>query len=451
MRTILAGIVRFTYKEGTTMPNGRQLAMTALVKLLKDKSYSNLAVNAFLKQNPLPEQERALFTTLVYGVLERKITLDYELSLYLKQPLKKLNPKVYVILLLGAYQILFLDHIPGHAAVNESVKLAKKNGASFASGLVNAVLRKVLTNGLVLPEDKSESYRWSIQYSCPEELIRLWVGSYGREAALDILGYLNEVPPMTIRVNTTLTTKEELTARLADEGISAEDHPLVPDALMLSHTGSIEKLESFREGLFHVQDASSQLCVARLDPRPGETVFDVCAAPGGKTFTMAERMEGTGTVFSYDLHEHRTELIRNGAERLHLSNVKACAADASVFDPERGLADKVLCDVPCSGLGIIGRKPEIRYKALDEIDNLPGLQYHILCISSQYCAPGGRLVYSTCSLNPEENEKVCEKFAEEHPDFKLLSQETILPGSNHCDGFFIAVLEHREANTEGNN
>lgn len=426
------------------MKSARQLAFEVLRKVIRDNSYSNLAVSGVLQQNHLSDEERSFFTALVYGTIERKITLDYELSLYLKQPLRKLNPKVYAILLLGSYQILFLDKVPSHAAVNESVKLTKKNGVSYASGLVNAVLHKIAANGLRLPSEQDHLHYLSVKYSCPEPLISLWIDSYGEDAALGILDYSLGAEPVVIRVNTVKTTLEELTLLLEERGISAHPHSLVGDSLVLENAPAIESLDLFQQGYFHVQDASSQLCCEVLAPRPGETVYDVCAAPGGKSFTMAERMNDRGEVYSYDLYDHRTRLIADGAERLGLHIIHAGQGDASVFHKERKLADRVLCDVPCSGLGIIGRKPEIRYKAAAEIDNLPALQYDILCISARYCRPGGRLVYSTCSLNPAENELVVSHFLKEHKGYRLIQSRTLLPGTDHCDGFFISLIERLE-------
>lgn len=426
------------------MKSARQLAFDVLRKVIREQSYSNLAVNSVLQQNHLSGEERSFFTALVYGTIERKITLDYELSLYLKQPLRKLNPKVYAILLLGAYQVLFMDKIPNHAAVNESVKLTRKNGVSYASGLVNAVLHKAAANGLKLPSEEDHLRFLSVKYSCPEHLISLWIQSYGEEAALGILEYSLGAEPVVIRVNTLKTTSSELTQLFSQRGISSRAHPLIGDALVLDHAPALESLDLFQKGYFHVQDASSQLCCAVLDPKPGETVYDVCAAPGGKSFTLAERMNDEGAVYSYDLYKQRTRLIADGAARLGLQSVHARQGDALVYQKNRKPADCVLCDVPCSGLGIIGRKPEIRYKDPAEIDNLPALQYDILCISARYCRPGGRLVYSTCSLNPAENEAVVARFLEEHSGYSLVQSRTLLPGTDHCDGFFISLLERLE-------
>lgn len=432
------------------MSTARQLAFDCILKIQQKNSYSNLTVAGALKSNALQSADKALFTALVYGVVERKLTLDYNLEQYLTQPLKKLNPKAYVALLLGAYQILFLEKVPVHAAINESVELVKKNGAKFASGLVNAVLRKVAAKGLVLPESPPEGATeekkryYSIKYSFPVELITLWWDAYGEETAVGIMESALGAQPICARVNTTKITAGELISLLAQEGVQAALHPEVEDALLLSETGSVEALDAYQKGLFHVQDASSQICCKRLNPQPGERVYDLCAAPGGKTFTIAQRMEGTGTVLAFDLHEHRVKLIQNGAHRLGLSNVEAKTGNAAEFNEELGLADRVLVDVPCAGLGIVGRKPEIRYKTREEFDYLPSVQYNILDNASLYVAPKGTLVYSTCSLNPAENSGVVARFLEAHPDFRLEREETLFPHVSHTDGFFISILQKVE-------
>lgn len=423
------------------MENPRQLALETLLKLLKNQSYSNLSVAGALSSHELSGADKSFFTTLVYGVLERKVTLDYELSLYLKQPLKKLNPKVYTLLLLGAYQILFLEKVPDHAAINETVKLTRKNGVGFASGLCNAVLRNVAREGLRLPKgDGSLSY-YSVKYSVPEALVDLWVSSYGLEKAEGILQDALGPRPLTVRVNTTKTTLEALQTRLKGEGVAAVPHEFAKDALILEGVGDLSLLSSFREGLFHVQDAASQLCCENLNVEPGMRVYDLCAAPGGKSCTLAELMENQGEVRAFDLYEARVGLIQENASRLGLSIVNSQVGDATAFQPELPPADRVLCDVPCAGFGDIGRKPEIRFRDPGLVDNLPALQYDILNNAEHYLAPGGRLVYSTCSLNPAENEEVVSRFLKSHEHFTLLFEKTYFPQDYHCDGFYNAVLE----------
>lgn len=423
------------------MKSARQLSFELILKVTGEHSYSNLAVNAALREHPLSEQDKSLLTMLVYGVLERKLTLDYNLELYLKQPLKKLHPKAYTALLLGSYQILFADKIPDRAAINESVNLVKQNGASFSSGLVNAVLRKVSANGLCLPPEEEELQYLSVRYSFPIPTIRLWLNAYGKENTLHILQSSLGAPPLYVRVNTTKITAEALVEKMNEEGAQATPVENVPNALLISGVPGVEHMKAFEEGLFHVQDLASQQCCARVNPAPGETVFDLCAAPGGKSFTMAERMQGEGQVHAFDLYEHRVSLIQSGASRLGLSNVTASLGDASVFQEHIGLADRVLCDVPCSGLGIVRRKPEIRYKDLSLVDNLPPLQYDILNNASRYVKPCGWLIYSTCSLNPKENEDVVNRFLQVHPEYEKVSTETLFPDANGSDGFFITVLK----------
>ncbi|MBO7690357.1 MAG: 16S rRNA (cytosine(967)-C(5))-methyltransferase RsmB, partial [Clostridia bacterium] len=346
-----------------------------------------------------------------------------------------------------------LDRVPDHAAINETVKLVKKNGAAYGAGLCNAVLRRVSENGLKLPElpqtpdgdarslTGEQARYYSVKYSVPEALLTLWTEAYGLEKTEGILADALGPRPLTVRVNPTKTTADALVARLQEEGVSAAPHGKVENALVLQEPGSLSELPSFREGLFHVQDAASQLCCQNLDARPGQVVFDLCAAPGGKSCTLAEHMGDSGVVKAFDLHEHRVELIRENASRLGLSCVETAVGDATVYDPENGLADRVLADVPCAGYGDIGRKPEIRFRDPAFVDDLPPLQYNILNNAERYLKPGGRLVYSTCSLNPAENEAVVERFLSAHPDCTLLYQKTCFPHEYQCDGFFNAVIE----------
>lgn len=437
------------------MKNARQTAFEALLKVHKDGAYSNLVVDSLLKENTeLDERDRAFVCNLVYGTLDRLILIDYNLGLYLNQPVKKLKPELHTILRLGAYQILFMDKVPSRAAVSESVNLAKVNKSAFAASLVNAVLRRVADNGLRLPEkSETDPDYLAVKYSCPEWMISLWIDAYGFENAVSLAEKALEAPPTVIRTNTAKITPDELIWKLAEEGIVSRKSEKIEDALVLSTSCAVDELLAYKEGCFHVQDTASQLCCRALDPQPGETVFDLCSAPGGKAFTIAELMKNTGTVRAFDVYQSRVDLIRHGAERLGLGNVFTYLSDASVYNENYGMADRVLCDVPCSGLGIIRRKPEIRFKNRSEIDNLPELQYMILCNAVRYLKKGGRLVYSTCTLNPAENSELCRRFLAEHPDFsavKVLPGEpryngdddfiTLMPHINSTDGFFIAAF-----------
>ena len=434
------------------MATAREAAFRLLFKMEKQGAYSNLLLENSALLNALDGKERALATALVYGVTERLLSLDYELSLYLKTPVAKTNPAALCILRLGLYQILFMQKIPVSAAVNESVKLAKRH-CSFAAPMINAVLRKTATAGFVLPPEYSEQYL-SVKYACPSWLIEQWTREYGEENAKGILASSLEPHGVCVRVNTMKTDLESLKSALEREGVICENGT-VPDSLLLSSLPcAVDRLEAFQKGWFHVQDAASQLCAAALNTKNGMRVFDLCSAPGGKAFTCAELMQNEGEILAFDLYRARVGLIQSGAERLGLSIVRAMEGDASSFNPTLGKADRVLCDVPCSGLGILRQKPEVKYKDPESLRKLPALQLSILENGARYLNDMGRLVYSTCALSCTENEDVCERFLALHPDFCAVSPlpqmqiepfVTLFPHIHHCDGFFIAAFEKRGA------
>ena len=412
----------------------RLLAYKILNKIERDKAYSNITVDAVLNEN---EATSAPFVcAIVYGVLERSITIDYLLSQFLSQPIRKLNPQVLTILRMGAYQIKYMDKVPDSAAVNESVKLSKKVKCAFASGLINSVLRKVATVEAVLPETDNKIYDMSIKYSCPESLVEHYIRDYGYIEADKILSSSIGKVPTYLRVNTLKITPEKLILLLEQEGVRAkcvEDREVSLEVI----SGAAFKTECFKKGYFHAQDLSSQRCIDCLNPREGDIVFDLCAAPGGKSFTIAEKMNNKGEVYSFDLYDHKIKLINDGAKRLGIDIINAQIGDASVFNDKLPKADKVLCDVPCAGLGVIRRKPEIKYKDFAFVDKLCDLQYNILNNASLYVKEKGVLVYSTCSLSKKENEKNCERFLSEHSDFKLEEMVTLIPCKN-SDGFFFS-------------
>lgn len=432
------------------MKSARQTAFEILNKIQRNNSYSNLTLDAFLEKSPSEQQDKKFISALVYGVTERLLTLDYNLSLYLSQPIKKLKPEVLTALRIGAYQILFMKKIPVSAAVNESVKLVKSNKATFASGLVNAVLRKISLNGL--KDDGS----MPVKYSAPQWLCELWCKSYGRENAEKILEASFGSTEAALRVNSLKTDERELSEKLLKGGFICRKSELLPNALLAEGSGAIHKIDCFKDGLFHVQDISSQLCCVALAPEENDTVLDICAAPGGKSFTLAQLMKNKGRLISCDVYEHRLKLIQEGAERLGIGNIEVLLNDGASYNKDLPKADKILCDVPCSGLGVIRKKPEIRYKKAEEVDKLSDLQYAILCISSRYLKIGGKLVYSTCSLNPNENEKIVEKFLREHADFESVrvlenikrygddtDYLTLMPHIHGSDGFFISCLRRK--------
>ena len=445
------------------MPGARSAALKALLRVEGREGYSNLVLNAELNAAGANRLDRALATAIFYGVLERRIALDYLIGIYSKIPVKKLSPAVREILRMGVYQIRWLEKVPDSAAVNESVNLAKKNGEGRSAGFVNAVLRNFLRNPgrVVLPDKDREPLRWrSVRYSCPEELIAFWQRAYGESVTDGILESLLEKPAVFARVNNTRISEEQLIERFARENVRAVPAPFPDHAVRLETPGELSGSPAYREGLFHIQDLPSQLCCLILDPQPGERILDVCAAPGGKSFTAAERMDNRGEVLAFDRREARTELIRRGAARLGLTAVRARVRDAAQATDDLPSADRVLCDVPCSGLGVIRRKPEIRYKFPAAIDSLPDLQYRILCRSSRLLKPGGLLVYSTCTLNPAENSGVAERFAAENPGVSPFPlrlptpvrrvfpepdhQLTLFPQKSGTDGFFIAAFRRAD-------
>lgn len=444
------------------MADARAAALAALLHVDENEGFSNLVLDKTLAKFALEPRDAALASAIFYGVLERRLTLDYYIGQFASTPVRKMTPQVREILRIGAYQILYLEKIPSSAAVNVAVELAKQNKAVKASGFINAVLRNLVRNlqKLCLPEEHADPLRYlSLKYSCPEWLISLWQRAYGPRCTALLLESLSEHPPMYVRLNNTRGDEEYLLRRLMEENVKAKAITWIPGAAKLETTGSVSSLASFQEGLFHVQDLSSQLCAALLEAQPGERVIDVCSAPGGKAFTIAERMNGTGEVLAFDQYKGKVNLIRQGARRLGLGNIHADLRDALKPREPLGPADRVLCDAPCSGLGIIRRKPEIRYKSPSALDSLPDLQYRILSKSSELVKNGGILVYSTCTLNPEENGAITRRFLQEHPDFlprrlplpqgvthaveEPENELTLMPHVHGTDGFFVASFRRR--------
>lgn len=399
-------------------------------------------LDAEIRRAGLSQRDAAFCAALVYGVAERAVTLDFALSRYLRPPDKKLTNETRQILRAGLYQLLYMSGVEPYAAVNESVALCARFGQGSASGLVNAVLRAFLRDGGKLPPCRDEPQRLSVEYSLPPELIEFWRGAYPGKLT-QILEGTRAPAPVFLRVNPLRTDCGALCASLAEDGVASRAVPEVPGALRVT-SGDAVRSGAFARGEFHVQDLSSQLCAAALEVRPGMDVADFCAAPGGKTFTLAEMMEDRGGLYAYDLHEKRLALLREGARRLGLSCVHTSQNDATRFDPALPRFDRILCDAVCSGYGVIRRKPEIRYKPLSDIDGLPEIQYNILNTSAEYLKKGGRLVYSTCTLNPAENERVAERFLAAHPDFVSVGLRTYLRSDAlDCDGFFVAAMESR--------
>jgi 16S rRNA (cytosine967-C5)-methyltransferase len=388
-------------------------------------------------------------------VLQNRGKLDFYLKQLLTGKLKDLHPVVHDILHLGLYQLFEMDKIPESAAVNESVTLAKKycRKQRFAPGLVNAVLRSAVRSAGTLKQPKSLEDR----YSHPEALIRLLRGYVGKDRLELMLAANNAAPDTVIQVNTLKTTARELQQELEAASVSVVPHGWMENCLVLSGTGDLEKLSAFREGRFYVQDAAAKLSILCAQLPPNSRVLDCCAAPGGKSFAAALAMEGTGSICSCDVHEHKIRLITSGAKRLGFDNITAQVRDASQLNAEWvGTMDAVIADVPCSGLGIIRKKPDIRFKNLDEMKALPEIQRNILNNQAEYVRPGGVLLYSTCTLVREENEGVVEAFLNSHPEFipeplplpPIFPQNesgmlALVPGEYDTDGFFICRLRRK--------
>ncbi|MBE6560075.1 MAG: 16S rRNA (cytosine(967)-C(5))-methyltransferase RsmB [Ruminococcaceae bacterium] len=426
--------------------NPRAAAAASLLSWEKNGRFANLEVNASLNASALSDADRGLYTALVYGVIERAITLDYIIGTLSARPAEQIDRETRCALRLGLYQLTFMDRIPPHAAVSESVNTAPARSRGF----VNALLRTYQRGGCryALPEGELLS-RMEIEYSAPKELCAFFVERYGEETAKALLSSANQSPPVTLRPNPLRTTAEEILTRHAADG--ARVCTLSPD--MIEIDGAAGVSDGIAEGLYFVQDPASRLCVRALDAHPGETVIDTCAAPGGKSISTALDMNNSGRLISFDLHENKLSLIRRTAGSLGITILETAARDAREPDPALiGKADRVLCDAPCSGLGVIRKKPDIRYKSLESVAALPAIQYDILCGAAQYVRPGGVLVYSTCTLNPDENEHIVRRFLENHGDFSPVDfdlgpagvsengMRTFFPHLDGCDGFFIAKM-----------
>lgn len=442
--------------------NARAAVLDALLHVSESEGYSNIVLDKTIQKHGLEQRDSAFAAALFYGVLERRITLDYVLAQFSKTGLKKLSPPVKELLRMGAYQILYMQKVPESAAVNEAVNLAKQGIAVKASGFINGVLRTLIRqkDALEFPDELSEkSADLSVLYSCPEWLISLWNKSYGIDVTKKLLKSLSDAPPIYIRVNNLQTNIQYLLNEFKQTGVKASAITHISGTVALQQSGNITALPGFKEGWFHVQDLASQICCAAVNPQAGERVLDVCSAPGGKAFTMAERMNNEGELLAFDKYKGKVRLIQDGAKRLGLSIIQANMRDASDSAALLPEADKVLCDVPCSGFGIIRRKPEIRYKEKSTLDSLPDLQYLILCNSAKFVKTGGKLFYSTCTLNPAENAEVAERFLREHSEFKPCAlqlpqkilhvfeepqnQMTLFPFAHGSDGFFIASFQRR--------
>lgn len=424
------------------MANAREKALLTLYEIEYNGAYSNMALKKAVSHD-LIKQDKALLTQLVYGVVRYKLTLDYIISRYSKIKLKKLSKYVLLILRMGVYQLYYTEKIPESAAVNESVKLAKKY-APKSAGFVNGVLHSVIRGKDLLEFPSGRIKYLSVKYSFPEELVKI-LSEY--DFCGELLASLNREPEMTLRLNTLKGETLEI------EKAELKKSPLYEYAYIASGF-DIGSSKEYAEGKFIAQDIAAMMVTEALKPMEGEFCIDVCAAPGGKTTHMAEMMKNRGKIVAFDIHEHKTEIIRKNAERMGIDIIHAECHDAAVVKEElKGGADKVLADVPCSGFGIITRKPDIKWNR-DDIDALPILQYKILESAAEYVRPGGELVYSTCTLNKRENEDVICEFVRNNPEFEFekiilpapLMREndgyiTLFPNIDNTDGFFISKIK----------
>lgn len=422
----------------------RRAAFEELVKFFREEKFSHLALDAAVERHGFTGADRALFTRLYCGVIEKKICADYLLSQLSSLPLNRVECEVLVLLELGLYQILWMDRVPDRAAVNECVELAKATKSS-SSPFVNAVLRRATAEKETLPQllDLPGKKGLALRESFPRYLVSLWIRQYGKETAERICREQNGPAALTLRVNTLKTDRARYGALLTEAGIPWHENPLCRNGITLEQRLSPTALPGWDEGLIFVQDAAAQRAADLLDAQPGEVVLDLCAAPGGKSFSAALDMADRGRVIAMDLYPARVNLIREGADRLGLTCLEAASGDATVPLREwEGKADRVLCDVPCSGFGVIAKKPDIRLRPKEERQALPSVQLAILKAGSRALRPGGRLVYATCTLNREENEDVVNAFLEENPAFhRIREAETLFPKAGENDGFYVDVME----------
>lgn len=446
--------------------NEREIVLGILLEISQEKTYSHIALNNVLsKYQYLEKKERAFITRLTEGTLERQMELDYIINQFSKTPVRKMKPAIREILRSAVYQLRYMDSVPASAVCNEAVKLAVKKGFSGLRGFVNGVLRNISRNldQIEWPSKEHPEEYLSVKYSMPRWIVKRWLCAYEIETVEGMLTAFLTHKPMTIRCNLTQIQPEALKDKLEKEGIKVERHPYLSYAFVISGVDYLGGLESFRQGDFYIQDISSMLVGELADPKDGAYVLDVCAAPGGKALHVAEKLKGTGTVEARDLTEYKVNLIRENIGRSRMENVKAVCMDATVRD-ENSIqkADVLIADLPCSGLGILGRKPDLKHNQSEQaVAELAELQRKILSTVQEYVKPGGTLIYSTCTITKEENIENVQWFLKEYPEYipeeigTALCDELrpgvkdgclqLLPGIHQSDGFFIVKLRRREA------
>ncbi|WP_262172884.1 16S rRNA (cytosine(967)-C(5))-methyltransferase RsmB [Saccharococcus sp. Marseille-Q5394] len=439
--------------------NVRDAALSILMEINQNQAYSNLLLNRTIKKYDIDPKDRGLLTELTYGTLQHRLTLDYYLEPFVKG---KLDPWVRELLRLSIYQIIYLTKIPPHAVVHEAVEIAKRRGHKGISATVNGILRSVLRKGVRPIEDiQDDIERMSVETSHPAWLIERWVNQFGKEEALAMAHENNHPARMTARVNSLKATVEEAITALAKEGIEASRGEVIPGSIQVS-SGSLANTAAFAEGLLTIQDESSMLPVLALDVKPDMKVLDMCAAPGGKTTFIAEKMNDIGEIYAHDLHEHKLALIESNANRLGIQSIITKSGDSRELESIYGPAsfDRILVDAPCSGLGVIRRKPEIKYnKTEQDLKSLTEIQEQLLATAYRLLKDDGILVYSTCTIEYDENEGMVRRFLETHPDLTLYSIDAladidslaikdnllqVLPQHFGSDGFFVAAFHKKK-------
>lgn len=440
--------------------SAREVAAFTLFSVIEQDAWSENALHHYLQLAQLSNRDSALAAKLAYGTIQNRFMCDFYIRKYSKIRLAKIKPRVLELMRMGVYQLTMLDRIPVHAGVSETIKLIRKHAKAderavgFANGVLRAIAKAKEENKLpVLDCPDKESY-YSLRYTHPEWLVKMLVSQYGQKETQKILQENNENTPISVRVNLIKITLDEAKQSLENDGFTVEIHPKMQNILLCSG-GDIAKNSLFLDGKITVQDSASAVCVEVLSPEPDMKIIDCCSAPGGKTFYIAEKMQDRGKLISCDIYAHKLEKIKEGANRLGFSIIQTNLADSQIFKPEfEKWADAVLCDVPCSGLGIIRKKPEIRFKTDEELSELPKIQASILKNCVNYVKAGGVIVYSTCTILKRENEDIINAFLKENKDFTLEpfshpvcgetnGMITLLPHINNTDGFFIAKLRRK--------
>lgn len=436
-------------EEEDAVTNGisvRELVLDILIEVNEKEQYSHLVIRDVLnKYQYLEKQERAFLTRLAEGTIEHMLEMDFIINSFSKVKVNKMKPLIRNLLRMSVYQLKYMDSIPDAAVCNEAVKLARKRGFGQLRGFVNGVLRNIAREQahLQYPDEKLEPVRFlEVTYSVPAWMVEQWIKDFGYEQTKGICASFLQERPITIRTNLTKATPEELKDKLEAEGVTVNKIEKLPYAFEISNYDYLQALESFKAGLFYVQDISSMMVAEIAAPEKGNYIIDVCAAPGGKSSHLAEKMEGTGTVEARDLTEYKVSLIEENIERHGLKNMNAVQMDATLYDEaSKEKADVLICDLPCSGLGVMGKKTDIRYKMTAEKQkDLVQLQRQILDTVHTYVKKGGTLVYSTCTIHKDENAGNVEWFVKKHPEFEVISSEQMFPGGEYHDGFFIAKL-----------